>query len=418
MGRGKEFTFARHGWWLTSNPHLVLVHYTGDENEYEPRLHGNSKSSKPFIRTCPSLLKDITQKVQGSDSSEIYKELTVKPCPNSLDPVLRPRNLKQVQNIKAIESATKRISKDSIYNLSLLAYEFKDYIFQIITFPDLTVFFGYSPLLKEVNDLLDTNFGDKLLLSYDTTFNLGDFYVTPVVFRHFIFQNSPCIPLAFMLHQRKYQTLHEDFIRHLCRRIRNFQKSKCAIVTDREKGIMNAIELELPNAKLLLCWNHLRQDIRRWLRLHKAKQQDTSVYMVDIKVLLNCESLENFEDEYKSMSTKWSSAFKEYFDERVKSDISNHAGRWILTQFGSYINHSGITNNMSESMNPILKRLLEWKEVQCDSAVLSFRFLQVYYHNELLRGLCGTGSFRLKPEFLRCQQSLEDIEFPKEVCAP
>ena len=189
-------------------------------------------------------------------------------------------------------------------------------------------------------------------------------------------------------------------------------------MTDREKGIINAIELELPNAKLLLCWNHLRQDIRRWLWLHKAKQQDTSVYMADIKVLLNCESLENFEDEYKSMSTKWSSAFKEYFDERVKSDISNHAGRWILTQFGSYIPHSGITNNMSESMNVILKRLLEWKEVQCDSAVLSFRFLQVYYHNELLRGLCGTGSFRLKPEFLRCQQSLEDIEFPKEVCAP
>lgn len=38
-----------------------------------------------------------------------------------------------------------------------------------------------------------------------TTFNLGDFYVTPLIFSHFLFKNRPSIPLAFLIHERKYK---------------------------------------------------------------------------------------------------------------------------------------------------------------------------------------------------------------------
>jgi hypothetical protein len=31
------------GHWLHSDPHLVLVHYLGDETIYKPMAHGNSK---------------------------------------------------------------------------------------------------------------------------------------------------------------------------------------------------------------------------------------------------------------------------------------------------------------------------------------------------------------------------------------
>ena len=42
----------------------------------------------------------------------------------------------------------------------------------------------------------------------DTTFNLGDFYVLALVFRHPIYQIKPIIPIVFVLHERKFQTCY------------------------------------------------------------------------------------------------------------------------------------------------------------------------------------------------------------------
>ena len=44
---------------------------------------------------------------------------------------------------------------------------------------------GVKELMDELNQLLDTKTGT--LLGYDTTFKLGDFYVSVLVFRHSVF---------------------------------------------------------------------------------------------------------------------------------------------------------------------------------------------------------------------------------------
>ena len=40
-------------------------------------------------------------------------------------------------------------------------------------------------------------------LSYDTAFQLGDFYVSPLLFRHIVFKEEPCILAMFLIHERK-----------------------------------------------------------------------------------------------------------------------------------------------------------------------------------------------------------------------
>ena len=57
----KAGSFTRHGWWLISNPHIVLVHYLGDESEYTPTPHRlcQSEDAREHIRTCPSVLESI-----------------------------------------------------------------------------------------------------------------------------------------------------------------------------------------------------------------------------------------------------------------------------------------------------------------------------------------------------------------------
>lgn len=155
---GKMLTFQRHGWWLVENPHIVLVHYTGDETEYVPSPHGNSKINlqKEFVRTCPSVLKEIAEN-EAASSITTYQKLSTVPCEPELNAVLRPRNLRQVQNISHSMQQAKRLSRDDYYNTLLIAHELKDYVFQVITYPDLTCFVGLSELMKEVNNLLDVH---------------------------------------------------------------------------------------------------------------------------------------------------------------------------------------------------------------------------------------------------------------------
>ena len=114
-------SFQRQGWWLIENPHVVLVHYLGDESEYTPTSHGNCKSenANEFIRTCPSVLKSISS--SEASSSTTYQNLVNEPCHSELNAVLRPRDLRQVQNLQLSVRQAKRLSRDDYYNLMLIA---------------------------------------------------------------------------------------------------------------------------------------------------------------------------------------------------------------------------------------------------------------------------------------------------------
>ena len=48
------------------------------------------------------------------------------------------------------------------------------------------------------------------LLLRDMTFELGDFYVSCLIFQHLLFKQEPCIPVLFLIHKRKYTETHEE----------------------------------------------------------------------------------------------------------------------------------------------------------------------------------------------------------------
>ena len=85
----------------------------------------------------------------------------------------------------------------------------------------------FTTLLKSYNNIIT--------LYYDTTFKLGDFYVTPIVFRHVLLRGEPCLPLCFMVYRRKFQSTHERFLQILCEKMPTLFKANICIITDREK---------------------------------------------------------------------------------------------------------------------------------------------------------------------------------------
>ena len=83
---------------------------------------------------------------------------------------------------------------------------------QFDIFPSLLLVLGLKEAVKDFNDLLHIQKAEKTFLSIDTTFETGNFYITPIVYKNFLFRNEPTIPLAFLIHEKKDQKFQERFL--------------------------------------------------------------------------------------------------------------------------------------------------------------------------------------------------------------
>ena len=190
---------------------LTLIHYLGDETAATAIPHGNSKHhERGYTRSCPSVLRTLDSKCVLNSTAKVYRSEITKIPPATHIVVLQPRNSKQVENIRFQQLEKQQISHDAPYNLHELATDIPDFVHMIQTHPDLVCIVGQKKILQELDQVLLLDSQSSQLLSYDTTFQLGDFYVSTLCFRHTLFKEAPVIPAAFLIHERKFQTNHEE----------------------------------------------------------------------------------------------------------------------------------------------------------------------------------------------------------------
>ena len=268
----------------------------------------------------------------------------------------------------------------------------------IQTHPDLVCVCGHKSLFDEMDRVLLVDSPGAQLLSYDTTFQVGDFYVSILSFKHVLFKENPVIPVAFMFHERKFQVVHERFFEICCKLSPSISKTQKPIVTDEERGIVNAVSKYLVSSPNLQCWNHIFRDAMRWLRAHGAPSLDVSVYLSDLRDLFHLCSREEYDYELTKMCEKWSAVFLEYYNNNISPNIESIA-RWAIEPLGVYNPFSGVTNNQAEGMNFVLKHLLSWREVPIDCIVLAIHYLQGYYRIEIARGKQNLGNYHLYSTF-------------------
>jgi len=172
------------------------------------------------------------------------------------------------------------------------------------------VLFGLPDFLQ----MLDKCDNNKIFFTYDTTFNLGDFYLTTLVVQLFDFVDKPIIPVAFMLNERKFQMCHEQFCSQISKLLPTKVKSgNVNICTDGEVGCVNAISSTFPQWKHFHCWNHIIMDVEYWLKKHGAATEEMTVYKAQIRDLLNCRSRDDYDITLLSHRVTWSQAFLEYY---------------------------------------------------------------------------------------------------------
>ena len=144
---------------------------------------------------------------------------------------MKPRNSKQIANLQQNERSKSRLTHDALYNLHELAYDLRPFVVLIKTFPDVLIVCGHGSLAEELDGLLQAESEVPQLLSYDTTFQLGDFYLSVFLFRHTTFSSSPVIPCFFLIHERKFQSCHEELMREIAKKSSKFGKRKKGYTT-------------------------------------------------------------------------------------------------------------------------------------------------------------------------------------------
>ena len=276
--------FIRRAYFIKDSP-FKLVHYVGDESKYVPRLHGNQKDQRhgDYRRTLPSVLRHIESNSTAQPMT-MYREMTTKTkTTGPYQGVANPRNTGQIRNVTKTVRKKNRISHDQLYNVIQLGYHLQDFLKELTIFPDLCCIVAVDDILNDFNKALIVKSDEPLLVSYDTTFDLGDFFVSVLVYKHVMFQRGNIIPVAFMIHDRRSGELHDRFFRTIKSLVPNLSKGTPVIVTDREPGIAKALKNYLSNCKHVFCWNHIKRDVVHWLKTHNAVQDDISVYTSNIQ---------------------------------------------------------------------------------------------------------------------------------------
>ncbi len=309
---------------LDSKSSLVLIHYIGDESIAVAAPHGNStNSNRVFYRTCPSVLKKIASENESPEI--IYKSLISKSeIPTQYQHTLVPRDMRQIVNIQQRERQKSRLTRDALYNMHELAFDLGGFVKVIMTYPDMIVVCGHEKLLIELNNLLQIESIQPQLLSYDTTFQLGDFYLSPLLFRHTLFLRSPIVPALFLIHERKFQLVHDTMMQQAAKLIPNLVKGKrkIPVVTDDESVIIQSIAKYLPQAVHVSCWNHTINAMKVWLKKHGATAAEIPAYTGYVRDLLNQPCITDYNKTLNTYKIKWSKSFLDYYMEQIHPKVS------------------------------------------------------------------------------------------------
>lgn len=345
---------------------------------FNPFTSGNSKRPVNYLPAARSL-KEKLKKEKLS-----YKEQVIGAKTDNIQ--FKLRNADQVKYFQGV-GVNQGLGRDPLVTVHELAYMLPGYVRSISTYPDVVVCFGMLVIMNVLQRCPEC-----LLISYDTTFNLGDFYLSVLVVKLNLFNEQPCMPVAFMLHDRKFQAVHETFFEQLKQRLSLL--TNVVIVTDGESGLGNAIEKIMSDWRVATCSVHIQTDVEVWLKRNGANQPEIFVYKSHLQELLKCENEGELKTKLETLKSTWSLAFASYYE--------SHLSKRVLRSYVGHLRSLGlkctsITTNMSESLNAVIKRFQDWTEAPLDAMVLALYRLQLFYLAEIQKSTRGFGPYTLGP---------------------
>ena len=269
---------------------LILIAYKFDgvpEHTILVRPHGNCKEDKPYYRTMKSTVKQLTTTLATQTPKHAINKVfdDKRGLLKSSSAGQLPRDRKQGYYLKRkiIQSKINKSvgvsaplytttgSRDMLFVIMEQcknAEKCNRFVQHVTCAPEPMAILCTNQQLLDVERFCCDPYSFSIF-GVDPTFNLGDFSVTPTVFRNVLLEDprlhrSPVIMGPVLVHYRKQFCTY-----HLFSTLIGLQPKICsiqAIGTDGEKALIDALSQNFSHASQVRCFRHLQQNVEQHLR--------------------------------------------------------------------------------------------------------------------------------------------------------
>ena len=267
---------------------MIQYWFDGPQIEIKVKPHGNSNTNTPFFRTVESA-KKRHQEIAASNKPREAIYRATQECGGELEAKGMshlPRNVQQIKNYRRSGH-----SKDSnvLYSVMLqckLAEGTSEAFVRDVKAapePQSVLFFDWQ--LRDLVRFL-TNENLFSIFTADTTYSLGQFYVTPTAYRHLMLidissNKHPVMAGPILVHQRKNFGSFNYFASTLICYEKKL-KSVQAFGTDGDPALIEAFSHNFPHAKQLRCFIHMKKNMESKLKENGLPPSVSHEFISDI----------------------------------------------------------------------------------------------------------------------------------------
>lgn len=271
-------------------------------------------------------------------------------------------------------------------------------------------------------------------IGIDRTFNLGNFYVTTLVYKNQrvvrkTTDEHPIFLGPVMLHKDATYKTYKSFLEHIATELDSEIDTvevrisdSMEFGTDDEKALTKAIDHVFPAAKRYLCTKHLKDNVKHYLQnnvgMDKSQRDNIMQKIFGTGGIIGANSTIDFETrsgDLKSIVEENYPVFDKYFDKNLKQRLHNY----VFEPCRKDDDVKNWTNNNAESMNNILKIAVDWKPKATRELIEKIYSVTELHFMDYRSALHDSGNYKLvKDEFpyhvsdalWRCKSATEKIE--------
>lgn len=360
---------------------FMLIQYVFSDKEHPVQVqpHGNSqgKQKSGHRRTAASVLGCISQSINSGKQGrkilhELYDEaggiMTLKSCSQV------PRNEAQIYNLASRQKASPKM-KDELFHLIEKTKEENAagdcFVRTCDLGEDILVMVCYDWQLDLVERFC-TDPDQFSVFAVDTTYNCGEFYVTPTTYRDLRFshertQKPPSRLGPVLLHTSRKRDAFSHVVANIVK-LKPTLRNILFIGRDRDPALSAFLD-HMPLAVQLFCKGHVEDDIHRKLQVlglgSKSKDILRDIFGSRVtKGLVDCASKDEFDHHLGGFKLKWDQAEKEttgttsprFFQWFCKNQVSDlKEGLLLPVRQDAGLDMEHFYNNCSECINRRLK---------------------------------------------------------------
>ena len=396
----------------------ILIAYRGDHTVFVEAPHGNATIKTNFQSSLPSVQKVVKDRCNEKKSVEVLfmdikadlrKEAT---SPNATGQEL-VRDRKQIKNYRSKLKNSFIISQDEMTGICLLATRHLENFIRSIHFcPEFYCIMAHPEAIKLANKLFtdcQTISSLEQVVAYDTTFDIGEFYISSVVIKDTDLKDDKIFPVAFFLHNRKDTETHKIFFDWLFNELHI--PSQVPFIVDREQSIVNNLLGQCVGAdQLFYCTFHIRKNVERWCQANMKVKKTVDSYTRQFRTLINKKTFAEYEETLNSLKPTWDDNFAKYFEKHIEQDILSNLTKATTTDF-AYFKNKPQTTNMIESWHfKLQNRYSKYDRIHMRTDVLCLDLYRICtnHMDERNRAIDNDGGeFTLKPIALTRTQRID-----------